>query len=120
MIDLSSRVTIIAVGINKYQDHHLQNLRGAHKDVERIKNIFTKHKKTAIFNSKQFIELRDPTSAEFKEKINDYVLGRSECVNDLRHGNREFSHSKMGATVGRRNSGKIISPPNETGTALLQ
>jgi len=77
MADLSSRVTIIAVGINKYQDRHLPNLRGAHKDVEKIKNIFTKHKKTAIYNSKQFIEIRDPTSGEFKEKINEYVLSRS-------------------------------------------
>src|SRR5258705_12278860 len=77
MIDLSSRVTIIAVGINKYQDDHLENLRGAHKDVEKMKKIFTRHRKTALYNSKQFIELRDPTSAEFKEKINDYVLSRS-------------------------------------------
>jgi len=77
MANLTSRVTIIAVGINKYQDHRLQNLRGAHKDVERIKNIFTKHKKTAVYNSRQFIELRDPTSAEFKERINQYVLDRS-------------------------------------------
>jgi len=77
MIDLSSRVTIMAVGINKYQDSHLPNLRGAHKDVEKIKNVFTKHKKAAIYNSRQFIELRDPTSGEFKEKINEYVLDRS-------------------------------------------
>jgi len=77
MMDLTSRVTIIAVGINKYQDPHLPRLRGAYKDVEKIKNILTKNKKTAVFTSKQFIELRDPTSIEFKKKINEYVFDRS-------------------------------------------
>jgi len=67
----------MAVGINTYQDPHLPNLRGPHKDVEKIKNILTKQKKTAVYNSRQFIELRDPTSNEFKEKINKYVLDRS-------------------------------------------
>lgn len=77
MPDLTSRVTIISVGVNRYQDINLPNLRGAYKDIEKIKNLLTKNKKTAIYKSSQFIELRDPTSFEFKEKINEYVLDRS-------------------------------------------
>ncbi len=77
MKDLVSRITIMAVGINKYRDSRLRNLRGAFKDVEKLKNLLTKNKKTAMYKSGQFIELLDPTSVEFKESINKYVLDRS-------------------------------------------
>ena len=77
MMDLSSRVTVIAIGINKYQDPNLRNLAGGYKDIEKLKNILAKNKKTAIYNPKQFIEMRDPSSEEFRERINEYVLGRS-------------------------------------------
>ena len=77
MADLSSRVTIMAVGINKYQDRNLRNLAGGHKDIEKLKNILTKNKKTAIYAPKQFIELKDPSAEELRESINEYVLGRS-------------------------------------------
>jgi len=77
MADLSSRVTVIAIGVNKYQDHNLRNLYGTHKDIDKLKNILTKNKKTALYNPKQYIELRDPDSKEFRNKINDFVLSRS-------------------------------------------
>jgi hypothetical protein len=77
MADLSSRITIMAIGVNRYNDYYLPTLSGAHKDVEKIKGILTKNKKTSIYSLKQFIELKDPTSTEFKEKINEYVLDRS-------------------------------------------
>ena len=39
MTDLSSRVTVIAIGINKYHDRNLRNVKGADKDIEKLKNI---------------------------------------------------------------------------------
>lgn len=77
MTKLISRVTIIGVGVNKYKDNYLPDLRGTQKDLEKLKNTLTKDKKTAVFSPKQFIDLRNPTSSEFRDKINDYVLGRS-------------------------------------------
>lgn len=77
MVDLSSRVTVIAIGINKYQDRNLRNLKGTYKDIEKIKNLLTKNNKTAIYDPKQFIELRDPDSNKFRQIINEYVLSRS-------------------------------------------
>jgi len=77
MVDLSSRVTVIAIGVNKYQDQRLRNLNGAHKDIEKLRILLTKNKKTAIFDLKQFLELRDPDSNEFRQTINEYVLSRS-------------------------------------------
>jgi len=76
MIDLSSRVTIIAVGINKYQDRNLRNLKGAHKDIDKLRNLLTKNSKTAIYNPKQFIELKDPDSKEFREKNQRVCFGQ--------------------------------------------
>jgi hypothetical protein len=67
----------MAIGINKYKDPYLPNLKGPHKDVERLRNTLTKNIKTAVYNPKQFIELRDPDAQEFREKINKYVLDRS-------------------------------------------
>jgi hypothetical protein len=77
MADLSSRVTIMAIGINKYKDPYLRNLKGPYKDIDRLRNTLTKNRKTAIYNPKQFIELRDPDAQEFRERINRFVLDRS-------------------------------------------
>jgi hypothetical protein len=77
MADLSSRVTVIAIGISKYKDSHLPKLRGPRKDIDRLKNTLTKNIKTAIYAPKQFIELIDPDGKEFRDQMNQYILDRS-------------------------------------------
>ena len=77
MPDLRSRVTIMAVGVNKYRDSHLKGLKGPHRDLDNLRNLLVKNPKTAIYQSKQFIELRDPDSFELRTKINEYVMSRS-------------------------------------------
>ena len=51
MIDLIARVTIIAVGISKYQDRYLPNLKGPYKDIEKLKYVLTKNQKTAAYSA---------------------------------------------------------------------
>ncbi len=100
MADLSSRITIIAIGINKYNDDHLPRLKGAYKDIEKIRSILTKNKKTSIFNHKQFIGLRDPSSFDIKKTINEYVFNRSAEGDIL-----IFYFSGHGVAIGRDDFG---------------
>lgn len=77
MQNFQSRVTIMAVGVSKYKDSHFKTLRGPHRDLENLRNLLVKNPKTAIYQSRQFIELRDPDSMELRKGINDYVMSRS-------------------------------------------
>jgi hypothetical protein len=77
MPDLRSRVTIMAVGVSKYNDLHFQELRGPYRDLENLKELLVNNPKTALFKPNQFIELRDPTSSQLRQVINEYVIGRS-------------------------------------------
>jgi uncharacterized caspase-like protein len=100
MPDLRSRVTIMAVGVNKYRDSHLKNLKGPHQDLDNLRNLLVKNPKTAIYQPKQFIELRDPDSFELRTKINEYVMSRSPEGDILL-----FYFSGHGVPIGRDDFG---------------
>jgi len=70
-----SRVNIIAVGVEKYQ--HMRPLFGPSSDLDNIRRVLISSSDTALFNERQFIELRDPTSEELRSHIGSYILGRS-------------------------------------------
>lgn len=72
--DLIPRVTILAVGVESYEN--LAPLRGPSNDIDRLKNLLVKNPQTALFLPNQFIELYDPTAEQLREKINEYVLAR--------------------------------------------
>lgn len=114
MRDLIHRVTILAVGVNNYSDRFLPKLYGTHKDIEKIKNILTINKKTAVYKSRQFIELKDPTSTILKKKVNEYVLDRSAGGDIL-----IFYFSGHGVAIGRDDFGfcttdTVIHPISKT------
>src|SRR6266487_632163 len=77
MADISSRVTVIAIGINNYKDPFLPNLKGPQKDIDKLRNALIKNNETAIYSQKQFIELKDSDAQELREKLNEYVMDRS-------------------------------------------
>jgi hypothetical protein len=118
MKKLIARVTIIAVGINNYQDRYLPKLKGAHKDVEKLRLILTTDKKTALYSQKQFIELKDPDSNEFRNTINNYILSRSADRDIL-----ILYFSGHGVAIGRDDFGlcttdTIIHPLTKTALPL--
>lgn len=49
MTKLISRVTIIGVGVNKYKDNYLPDLRGTQKDLEKIKKYVDERQKNCSF-----------------------------------------------------------------------
>ena len=77
MQDLTSRVTIIAVGISDYHDKHFAQLREAESDIERLRNLLVEDPKTALFHEGQFTEKINPTINELRQLIVDYTLERS-------------------------------------------
>lgn len=114
MKEFISRVSIIAIGVNKYNDPFLPRLQGAHKDVEKIKNILVKNKKTALYKPQQFLDLRDPNSTLVKQTINQYVLDRSADGDIL-----IFYFSGHGVAIGRDDFGfcttdTVIHPRSKT------
>ncbi|MHB8776196.1 MAG: caspase family protein [Anaerolineales bacterium] len=80
MEDMLSRVTILAVGVEKYQN--LRPLYGPSSDVENLYNLFVASDDTAIFQDHQFIKIVNPSYEELRNVINDYVLGRS-AIGDI-------------------------------------
>jgi hypothetical protein len=99
MENLISRVTIIAVGNDNYQDQHFQRLYGVKNDLDNIKYLFINNK-TAIFKDKQYIELFNCDSNSLRKAINDYILSRS-ADNDI----LIFYFSGHGVAIGRNDFG---------------
>lgn len=100
MLNLISRITVIAVGVSEYQDVHLRRLEGPPQDLDNLRNLLTGNPSTAIYQPNQFIEIRDPTKVEFYEVINRYIMGRSAEGDIL-----IFYFSGHGVSIGRDDFG---------------
>lgn len=100
MLDLISRVTILAIGVSEYQDDILSRLRGPQQDLDDLRDLLVENPKTAIYQPAQFIELRNPTARELQEAINNYVIGRSAEGDIL-----IFYFSGHGVSIGRDDFG---------------
>lgn len=79
-MDLSDRVTIIAIGVNDYK--YLKKLKGSVKDIKKIKNILIEDTKTALFKNDQLIILENPNSSKVREILTNYVSTRT-AYNDI-------------------------------------
>jgi len=73
---LISRTSIIAVGVSNYL-YPLKYLSGTLPDIRRLENLLVKNKNTALFSESQFSKLENPSSNNIKNKINEFVIGRS-------------------------------------------
>ncbi len=80
MTDELSRVTIISIGCWEYQ--HMTRLTGPSQDIQNLRNILVDDESLSLFSEKQYIELNNPTSENFRKVINDYVYSRS-ADNDI-------------------------------------
>ena len=100
MLDLISRVTILAIGVSEYQDDILSRLHGPQQDLDDLRDLLVEDPKTAIFQPAQFIELRNPTTRELQEAINNYVISRSAEGDIL-----IFYFSGHGVSIGRDDFG---------------
>jgi len=76
MKEFISRISIIAVGVSNYLEP-LNHLTGPLSDVRKLENLLVKNKNTALFSENQFSKLENPSSNDIKNKINEYVIGRS-------------------------------------------
>ncbi len=79
-IELLSRVTILAVGVERYEN--IRPLYGPRSDLEKIHQLLVSSSKTALFSEQQFIQLYNPSSNDLRSCINAYTLGRS-AVGDI-------------------------------------
>jgi len=93
-----SRVNIIAVGVENYQ--HMRPLFGPSSDLDNIRRVLVSSSDTALFNERQFVELRNPTSDELRSHIGTYILGRSAPGDIL-----VFYFSGHGVSVGSTDFG---------------
>lgn len=74
MPDEIGRVTILAVGVWQYQ--HMRRLTGSQMDIQNLKDILVEDPGLAIFHPRQYRELLNPTSAELRQAISQYVIDR--------------------------------------------
>jgi len=95
---LVSRVTIFAVGVEKYD--HIPPLYGPSSDIENIHNLLVKNPSTALFGEDQFISIQDPTSNDLRTQISSYTLSRSADADIL-----VFYFSGHGVSIGRDDFG---------------
>jgi hypothetical protein len=77
-----SHVTIIAVGVSQYDDPRFKNLRGPEQDVDCLRELLIENSSTALFQAHQFIDILNPDSAELRQFLCEYILGRS-AENDI-------------------------------------
>ena len=76
MSDLSSRVSIIAVGVSHYIDQNFIDLTGPQYDLENLKWILIENSETALFDPTQYLELSDPESQDLRNAINEFIVNR--------------------------------------------
>jgi hypothetical protein len=91
--DERDRVTIIAVGVWQYQ--HLRQLTGPELDLRNLKAILVDDPELALFETRQYRELVNPTSDQLRQTINQYVHDRG-ADNDI----LLFYFSGHGAAIG--------------------
>lgn len=95
---LTQRVTVLAVGIENYK--YMRPLKGPREDIQNLRHLLVTAPETALYKPYQFIELFDPTSEVLRQRLNDYILGRS-ANNDI----LIFYFSGHGVPVGRNDFG---------------
>jgi hypothetical protein len=111
-LEFISRVSVLAVGVEKYQ--HMRPLFGPSSDIGNIRRILVSSSTTALFNDNQFVELHNPTSNELRSQINNYILGRSALGDVL-----VFYFSGHGVSIGSTDFGfctvdTIVHPGSDT------
>ena len=77
MPDLTSRVTILAVGVSHYVDDNFNDLSGPSHDLDNLRKILIENPKTALFNPSQYKELHDPESEDLRFTINKLITDLS-------------------------------------------
>jgi hypothetical protein len=100
MLNLISRITVLAVGVSEYQDALLHRLNGSQRDLNNLRDLLTNNPSTAIYQPTQFIEKINPTTEELHEAINEYIMGRSADGDIL-----IFYFSGHGVSIGRDDFG---------------
>src|SRR3990172_8819933 len=100
MQDLTTRVTILAIGVSNYDDPYLASLHGPEHDVQNLKQLLAENPKTALFESNQFVEVLNPDSGELRQFLNEYLMGRSAEGDIL-----IFYFSGHGVSIGRDDFG---------------
>lgn len=93
MPDEIGRVTILAVGVWQYQ--HMRRLTGPERDLQNLRDVLINDPELAIFERRQYRELQNPTSADLRQAINQYVVDRG-ADNDV----LLFYFSGHGAPIG--------------------
>ncbi|MBN2501478.1 MAG: caspase family protein [Anaerolineales bacterium] len=100
MYELIPRVTIMAVGVDQYEDPAFRNLHGPLNDIDNLHSLLVENEKTALYQENQFIYLPNLTANQLRKEINDYVLGRSADKDIL-----VFYFSGHGVPIGRNDFG---------------
>ncbi|NUM46435.1 MAG: caspase family protein [Anaerolineales bacterium] len=100
MPDLRNRVTIMAVGVGRYADPFLPQLRGPENDIDLLRDLLIDNPATALYEETQFIELFNPTIQQLRDALNHYVSGRSAGGDILL-----FYYSGHGIPIGRNDFG---------------
>ena len=76
--DTDSRVTVIAVGVSRYDDVSLRDLRGPREDLQMIHEIFsTEESGLGICGEGQILLLHDPTVQQLKSRLLEFAMGCS-------------------------------------------
>lgn len=97
-INLSGRVTIVAIGVEDYKFMPL--LKGPKTDVENFYNLLVTMPETALYQEKQFKKLLNPTSSEIREFVSNYTFERGALGDIL-----IFYFSGHGTAVGHKDFG---------------
>jgi hypothetical protein len=97
---LSERVTIISIGVYHYEDDKLPRLHGIETDLQNIKSLLIENPLISLFKEKQLIELLNPSSAQIRAKLNEYIMSRSADGDIL-----VFYFAGHGVAVGRNDFG---------------
>jgi uncharacterized caspase-like protein len=74
-LTLTDRVTVIAIGVNKYE--HLPRLKGPEKDVVSLRELLVKQTDTAVIPENRFRAMTNDNSAAVRAALTDYAIGRS-------------------------------------------
>ena len=74
-MNLTDRVTVIAIGINGYE--YLPPLQGPESDVSSLKELMAAQTSTAVIPEQRFKTLVDVDSASLRTALTDYAIGRS-------------------------------------------
>jgi hypothetical protein len=100
MLNLSSRVTILAIGADRSQSAGFRVLGGPRHDLDNLRNLLVENARTALFDQAHFHELYNPTSSELRQILNEYTIGRSADGDIL-----IFYFSGHGVSIGRDDFG---------------